>query len=413
MENSYYLSRLAALMLCILIVPLAAEAQTRRLNPSLREQLQTRAPASHNVAVKARGTTSVEMDSANIDQIRMSSQEQLVIAYDREIGAADANLKSEVQRASSLTAVDELKVIPEFYVGGTSPEEVELNYQILFTSLSPLRYDFDEKVFRGRLGFILHQETEEGDKPEITDPVLVEVHSDRLERVDPMNISLDHLGIPTSNIDLEAQDVEDSVRVKVITEASNEGYDTYLEVKPALEIYAGRTEVQGFGVQKTPINVRFIGSSSSEVVEVNLSTSQGSLNPSTVELPLNGEAEVYLRSEGIGTAQLMATASGFADHSTVMNFKFPWAFLGFAIVGGFVGALIKYYVSKENQGLSFQTLVIGILTGLIGAIAFYVLGINLLGLDFDATFNEFAVLGLSALIALLGPSRLIGRAAGE
>jgi len=40
--------------------------------------------------------------------------------------------------------------------------------------------------------------------------------------------------------------------------------------------------------------------------------------------------------------------------------------------------------------------------GLLGALAYFVLGINLLSIEFSSTFNEFAVFGISALIAFFG-----------
>ncbi|NBC64468.1 MAG: hypothetical protein GVY07_02240 [Bacteroidetes bacterium] len=44
--------------------------------------------------------------------------------------------------------------------------------------------------------------------------------------------------------------------------------------------------------------------------------------------------------------------------------------------------------------------------GLIGALAYFVLGINLLSIEFSSTFNEFAVFGISALIAFFGIRKL-------
>ena len=52
--------------------------------------------------------------------------------------------------------------------------------------------------------------------------------------------------------------------------------------------------------------------------------------------------------------------------------------------------------------MTSKVILVGIVTGFIGAAAYYVLGINLLGLSFSAGFNEIAVFVISALFAYFG-----------
>jgi uncharacterized membrane protein YjjP (DUF1212 family) len=84
------------------------------------------------------------------------------------------------------------------------------------------------------------------------------------------------------------------------------------------------------------------------------------------------------------------------------RFAFPWFFLLASILGGLTGSLAKYYITVKGKKSWKKPVIGGILIGFIGAIAYYSLGVNLLGISMSAGLNEIAVLALSALCAYFG-----------
>jgi len=65
-----------------------------------------------------------------------------------------------------------------------------------------------------------------------------------------------------------------------------------------------------------------------------------------------------------------------------------------------LGGAVKIFQSEEKKYL--KSLIASVLIGLLVAILYYVLGLNLLDVKVSSTFNEFAVLGFSGLGALIG-----------
>jgi hypothetical protein len=240
----------------------------------------------------------------------------------------------------------------------------------------------------------------------ISNPVFIELHSNYLETIKPNQLEISHLNLPSTTVSVATENAADSVEVRIITKSNADGYKTYLKVEPTLALFTNRNQIQGFGVQQVPLQLRWIGSTAEESKQVALSTSNGSISPTTVELKYNSPQTVYVRSEGTGQATITASTSGAQSNELNITFVFPWMFLLFSVLGGFVGGTAKYFTLEDKPESFFATTLGSLAIGFIGAVAYFVLGINLLSLEFSSTFNEFAVLGASALIAYFGIRKL-------
>lgn len=338
-----------------------------------------------------------------ITNLEIPANKKQVISYENKISAIDKSSYEKLKATSAVTdAKDNINIIPELHVEPTGDQAEPVTYRILFTLQQPLHYDDNLKKFIARIGFFLMSESGSNDSP--IQPVGVEVVSNDASSVTPGSIKIDHLSIPSVFVDLVVDKVNDSAAVRVITVSHPEGYVTYLKVKPTLEISSNSTSLQGLGIQDIPVNVRFVGSNSSDSVKVSFSTQKGTVTPNDVYLSYNNPATVYLRSDGLGNSILSATSS-IAD-SNVLQFRyvFPWLFLLAAIIGGLIGSLAKYFLGKDEKGSAIKPIIGGILIGLIGAAAWYGLGVNLLGVSLSPALNAFAVLALSALSAYFGIS---------
>jgi uncharacterized membrane protein YeaQ/YmgE (transglycosylase-associated protein family) len=203
-----------------------------------------------------------------------------------------------------------------------------------------------------------------------------------------------------TEIALQGYDLSDSARVKIITKSNPAGYETYIEVAPAIQMKSVRRRLQGLGVQKIPISVQVIGSAARDSVKVNFNVEQGTVIPNALYVSYQSPSIIELRSEGLGLARLTTSAS-FSSNELVFRYTFPWLFILMAIAGGIIGGIAKYFTSQDELPF-FKSVLKGMVIGFFGAVVYYVLGFSLLEFEVSDIFNEFAVLGFSALVAFFG-----------
>ncbi len=203
-----------------------------------------------------------------------------------------------------------------------------------------------------------------------------------------------------------SEEVKDSVDIRIITNSAPRGYTHYIRVNPILTLKTNQSKVQGIGIQEAKVIVQFRGSSSGNKEQVTVSSSVGEVEPDSFILGYNEAKTVKVRSQGLEDIFLTASTTSSNQYaisdSNTINIRqvFPFMFLGFALIGGILGVVIRVGFEGVKK---FPLRMMGgwILMGLMGSLAYYVLGINLLGLEVSATFNEFAVLTFSTLCSLL------------
>ncbi len=347
-----------------------------------------------------------ETNNVAIKNVQVPADNKTVISYADKISVIDtASYKRLKANPQILISQENLKIIPELYIDARSSVTGAISYRIVFTSLQPFRYIDSLKKFSARMGFFLMPEPENSNVT-ILEPVNIEVVSGEVSAIRPDHLQISHLNLPSSDIELTADDVSDSAKVKVITAFNPDGYTTYLKVKPTMEIFTNRSVLQGMGIQKIPVNIRLRGSNSPDSVKVTFSVEKGTINPNSVYVSYNSPSTVFLNSEGIGDTRLSASSSNLRSNDLNFAYVFPWVFLFASILGGLIGSLAKYYLNQEIKKFSLKPIIGGILIGFIGAVAYYVLGVNLLGISISAGFNELAVFGFSGLCAYFGISLL-------
>jgi hypothetical protein len=398
---------LIVLLTSLTSLPQVSSAQTNTLSPSAVNVL------NHNLQqfeLQRQDTSNLELlNRVNFQDLQLQPQQKTVLNLSRNISRVDTGIMNQINPAI-LAGIDKQNIFsfPELHVentGSSDSDAGQIVYQPVITSLKPLVFDRISNAFTSTLSFLLlSQDQSSGD---ISSPMPIELHSDFLDNYQPSNqLQIGHLNLPSTNVDISARNVRDSVQIRIVTEANSDGYVTYLKVEPSLDLFTERKRLQGLGIQQIPIQLTWRGSSSDEPKIVNISSSKGAVTPNSVELSYNQPSVVYLRSEGIGNASLTASTTGSQSNTLQIRYIFPWVFLLFSIAGGFLGGTAKYFTLSEKPK-SFLTTTIGSLTiGLLGALAYFVLGINLLNIEFSSTFNEFAVFGISALIAFFGIRKL-------
>lgn len=316
---------------------------------------------------------------------------------------------SNEENTESIIANPKFKIIPEFYIESyiSNNNKIELIYKPIFTTLKSLKYTKvdDDYGYKSTLSFILYCEND-NDGQKIKSPVLIEINS-KSANLYPNSLSIDHLNLPSTNVEIFTKNATDSVDVKIITNNKPEGYIDHIKVIPILQLSTNRKTIQGFGIQQIPINISFKGSSSSKTESVSIITNKGNVNTQTFNLAYNSQKNILLRSEGLDDIEVFAISSSVNyneigdSNKIVFRQEFPWKFIVFAIIGGLIGGIIRF--EKSTSKLFLKKVMISALMGLIGALTYFVLQVNLLEIEILSDYNEFGVLAYSALISILYP----------
>jgi len=379
----------------------ASNAQVKKVNPALfRNYIKPNSNVSVQTVTdqKVRRSTTTTLNNVVVPDTGKS-----VVLYQNRIAKLDvASLQKYTSVTEGKLPNEDVKVIPELHVESATDRGEVITYRVLFTMKQPLSYNANSNSFTGKIGFLLMSDSD--NTASVKEPVKIEVRSDEAKSIAPAKLAIDHLSIPSTDVDVVAENVTDSISVRVGTVSNPEGYVTFLKVKPVLEISANRKGLQGLGIEETEIDVRLKGYNSADSVKVVFNPGKGTITPSSVFVKYNEPATVMLRSQGLGDSKITATTSNLNSNSLVFEFNFPWYFLLASLIGGLLGGFVKF-LSSDKKKESLQKIVIGgVLTGLIVAAAYYGLGISLIGIKISAIVNEIAVFALSALGAIVGIS---------
>lgn len=383
------------LILSLAAISLPLSAQVRPLKMEFYKKF-----AAPNQQVKVMSDKFVVHEVA-ANQVMAPANSVITLTYANKLSrpeeATRKVLKSKLSPGADLSR---FKEIPELHVE-TAANGDQKAYSIMFTSRQHLQYDFDSASFSSTVSFLLIEEPPSDADDGIRKPIPLEVTSDAHHRITPSSFQINHLSIPSSDIRIVCHNVDDSVNVRVITKSNPTGYVTYLKVDPALEITASESWFQGYGVQDVPITVRFVGTTSRDSVTVSIGTNKGTISPNLLRMKYNQPATAMLRSEGVGHATISAKSALASSNTIKLRYSFPWIFIVASIVGGLVGGSIKFYFFSNRKKI-LKPLVGSIFIGIVGAVAYFVLGVNLLHVESSHNFNEFAVFGFSGLCALFG-----------
>jgi hypothetical protein len=382
----------------LVLFSISLKAQPKRVNPAI---FRNYIKPNSNVTVKTVAAQEVRHSTtASLNNIVVPDSGKVVVLNpEQRITKLDA---ASLQKYTSVTEGKlpnkDVEVIPETHLEVATGEAIA--YRILFTMKQPLSFDANSNSYKGKIGFLLMSDSD--NTLPVKEPVKIEVRSDKTKSIVPDKVSIDHLSIESTDVDLVAENVADSISVRVSTVSNPEGYVAFLKVEPALEIFANRKELQGLGIEETEIEVRLKGSNSADSAKVVFSPEKGTITPSAINVKYREPAIVTLRSQGLGNSKITASTSSLNSNSLEFAFDFPWAFLLASLIGGLLGGFVKF-LSSDKTKRSMQKIVIGgILTGLIVAAVYYGLGISVIGIKISALVNEIAVFALSALGAIVG-----------
>jgi hypothetical protein len=271
--------------------------------------------------------------------------------------------------------------------------------EIILICKSNLVLDRSDLRYHGFLTFqLVNMNDDSGSSSALVNPISLTLHSGSLVTLIPDSFELDRIN---SLIHIECtgkKQLSDSADVKIVTPIKKGGYQYYMSIEPYLELNMTKDTIMGLGIQEAILSVMFSGSESNDSIQVSVDATLGTVKPNIQYIKFNEIAKFNIRSENLGYAEV-EVVSNFETLKVSIFYKFPWLYLVLPMIGGILGASAKTY---DEKPIKLKKLLVGAILGLIGAIAWYALGINLIGIEMNALLNELAAFGIGATLALLG-----------
>lgn len=326
------------------------------------------------------------------EKVKLRPGQQLAVLQTGQV-VAQAQPSSTIPEQ---LAGKQLLSIPETYHARRRDTQQEVVLNVRLIPDRPLRFDRKTGFFHGSL-LVFLEEPGQNQPRMLSHPVPFSIAS-RADSVAPRQDSIDHSNMPPREIRFAWENPRDSLEARFLTAINLEGYKVMLPVEPTLRLEVTDTVVQAFGIDNSTVIISRIPSGSGQEHSIDLAASEGAVDPPRVTLE-RGQATTLIRSGWIGQAKVTATSPDFPQVEVALSYVFPTRFLLATLVGGLVGSILRK--SNPKGGIAGK-LGVGFLVGLVVAVAWAGVGLNLLALALPAFVNEAVVFVVSALGAFAG-----------
>ena len=206
----------------------------------------------------------VRTETARVSDIRLAAGEKVVLPERKEVTAVDQATYNKLKDVRSVPfARADLQMIPELTIESKDGGTRQIEYHLYFFPYQPFTYNDSLRLFQSKMGFF-YLRSDSMNVVNAIDPVNIIVTSDALGQIHPRPLKIDHLSFPPADLDLAGKGITDSVAIRIITASKPEGYQTFVKIRPVLDITTDRRTLQGYGIQKNthrsaPHRVQFIG----------------------------------------------------------------------------------------------------------------------------------------------------------
>ncbi|MEO1245486.1 MAG: hypothetical protein AAFX56_07325 [Pseudomonadota bacterium] len=267
-----------------------------------------------------------------------------------------------------------------------------------------LSFDGASGDYVGSFDVALTYLPDQRDPPPLDPPISVSIAAPNAERISPAPLKIDTVN-QWHSVNIAVRNLQQNdYAVSISANPSDEGDRIEMPVsRPRIDLSANPAEpIDGWGIGKTTITVHAQGIKNPAGYEVTLASTAGTLNPTSVVLDAQGRGEAYLRSSRANAADVSVRNTGsFTTSDLRVKFAQPWLFLGLAVLGGVLGAILQ----RKGRKHWFKGLAIGAVTGVVMALL-YAVGINWLGNVFPSA--DLAVGGEALVVVLGATGALVG-----
>jgi len=342
-------------ILIILFAVLALVSILPAQVPVIKERIKLD-PALMNRDVRYKVINQVNDTSSRIKKagdFKLAPTEKKAVGIiQEEVIRFDKSVVANLPEVSNLTDV---YALPEKNTVKTAGQGKDLSYIILIIDSAPMKYDPGENFFRGKIR-ILPVVMDDGTNPpsgqiplETPEDIIVSYGTESV----PLQIR--NVNWPPLDVTVSEANPRDSLKIKVLTASKPLGYPINLRIEPAIMLSSTRATIQGLGIQTLPVHVSLKGVTSYRPVPLTVESSLGSLDEANMTLADDEPKSVMLRSEGLGRIDLRVINSNYVSNTISIEAVFPWLFLILALAGGLIAAVAYWGLGIVLIGFSVET----------------------------------------------------------
>jgi hypothetical protein len=293
--------------------------------------------------------------------------------------------------------------LPFAYLGFDRALTRTTTYRPTYIPERRLQYRAADDRFVGSFLIGLQDLADPAAESELTAAVRLRLAGDA-DSMSPADVELRRTNTQLERVSVFARNVSDSLRVLIVPGFDPSGVTVWLPVEPALAFEQPPTRIQGLGVESATLvlGTRGVGPRDSFVARVSADRPGLAANRLVVA---DGGGTVQLRSRGVGAVTVAAAAPGFRSAQVTIRYDWPLLFLCAALAGGALGGLLAavHAGRRRSTASTLRYVWRGLLIGLVAAVAYFGIGINLLQFDVGVQrFNEIAVFAFAMLGGLFG-----------
>jgi hypothetical protein len=249
-------------------------------------------------------------------------------------------------------------------------------------------------------------------RQQLTTPVIVQLHaSDPNVKVEPSELQLDHTNVPFPAVRVSGRTTRGDTVFLTVRPTFQAGSQFVLPVsRPTLHITASPRSIAAFGFEKARLTVELSAVAPSDTYQITLAGRRSKTSLPSLTVAMNRPMYTDIPSSGTGFDTIEAHGMVFRDSQVVIQYVFPYLFIGLALLGGCVGAVARWLTSGEKGRPSGRRVsrgvVGGVLAGLLAA-AGAAVGINLTPVSLPSPFSAaigFVVAGIVAYAGIRIPT---------
>jgi len=279
----------------------------------------------------------------------------------------------------------------------------------LFCAISPRPAPWDEKTnnYVTQVKFTVRATEGSPASVNLPYPIAISLEFDGMTAQDVPTFTIEQAGIEHQKV-VELRFRPSNLQPKLMVRSTVSDSDLTVEALPRLELRPTRSTLLGFGLETVAVSVvrvRADGEPMDLPASVNVDVEvRGAARKEGAGEPIiaagGSRTEFVLRSSGLGTIAVQATAAGLSA-TTELNQRFPTGPLVAALVGGALGGLARRWVKGARKRAATRNILEGLVVGLVAFVA-TVIGVGYLHLPPAIAATEAGAFLTSVLCGFAG-----------
>lgn len=189
------------------------------------------------------------------------------------------------------------------------------------------------------------------------------------EALSTKTVTIDRIGIPFQSVDVRLESPDDPFAITLVSSYDGSVPAAQLKINRPHLMLTGPKSIQGLGIEVARITVQGRNTRLRPQEALTFELDRPGLLQDTVSVDEDGTAEVRIRSNGLGEANLSLASGVYAADPKKLQLVPPWPFALSTLAGAALGALV---FAQRARGSRPRRWLLGLIIGFVGTVMAYV-----------------------------------------